>query len=223
MIKALLFPAKCILCGKLLKKQETDLCHHCREHTPGCTKANFTISFVARWTALWYYKENVRESLLRYKFRRKQYYCTVYGKMLAIHLQQNGFDQFDILTWVPISLRRRWKRGFDQVELIAKATARDLGCTAYPTLKKIRHTPPQSSLTDVAKRRATYGLNLITINPAAAAEPAIRNSLEKSPLLRKEIIRNVTKNIIAVPKSPIMPRHPRQKAEKPINTHRFFF
>ena len=154
MIKALLFPAKCILCGKLLKKQETDLCHHCREHTPGCTKANFTISFVARWTALWYYKENARESLLRYKFKHRRHYCAAYGRLLAMHLQQAGFDDFDILTWVPISFRRRWKRGFDQVAVIAKACAKELGCSAQPVLKKVRHTSPQSLLNDVAKRRA---------------------------------------------------------------------
>ena len=52
---------------------------------------------------------------------------------------------------------------------------------------------------------------------------ALKKSFEKSPLRRNEIIRNVTKNIIAVPKSPMIPRHPRQYAEKPIKIQRFFF
>ena len=33
-------------------------------------------------------------------------------------------------------------------------TLKELGCKAQPVLKKVRHTPPQSLLTDVAKRRA---------------------------------------------------------------------
>ena len=148
------YPAKCILCGKLLQKEETDLCHDCRANAPEFSKGKFKISFVARWTALWYYKENVRESLLRFKFGRRRHYGAVYGRLLAMHLQQKGFDNFDIITWVPISFRRRGKRGFDQVSVIAKACAKELGCEALPVLKKIRHNPPQSSLTDAAMRRA---------------------------------------------------------------------
>ena len=150
----LIFPPKCVLCGQLLGKEETDLCHACRENPPEAAKGKFNISFVARWTALWYYKENVRESLLRYKFRRRRNYGLVYGRLLAMHLKQKGFDDFDILTWVPISFRRRWKRGFDQVAVIANVCAEELGCTACPVLKKIRHNPPQSGLTDVPMRRA---------------------------------------------------------------------
>ena len=37
------------------------------------------------------------------------------------------------------------------------------------------------------------------------------------------MIRNVTKKIMAVPKSPMSPRHPKQKAENPMNIQRFFF
>ena len=54
------------------------------------------------------------------------------------------------------------------------------------------------------------------------AAPRTRNSLVKSPDLRKEITRKVAKNIRAVPKSPIMARQPRQKKLKPMNTSMFF-
>ena len=33
-LKALLFPPKCVLCGKLLEREETDLCHECRMDRP---------------------------------------------------------------------------------------------------------------------------------------------------------------------------------------------
>ena len=54
-----------------------------------------------------------------------------------------------------ISRQRKRSRGYDQVELIAKALSRELGIPAAPVLKKIRHTPPQSSLKSAAERRAT--------------------------------------------------------------------
>ena len=150
----LLFPPKCVLCKKLLSKEETDLCHHCWEYAPVFGKEKFKISFVAGWTAVWYYKDDVRLSLLRYKFARYRSYVPCYSRLLAMKLQNPRFEDFDILTWVPVSRLRRMKRGFDQVELLAKEAAQQLGIEAVPCLKKIRHTPPQSGLKSAAQRRA---------------------------------------------------------------------
>lgn len=161
----LLFPPKCVLCKKLLTPQETDLCHHCREHAPVFTKEKIKFSFVAGWTALWYYKDDVRQSLLRYKFARYRSYVPCYGRLLAMKLQTARFDDFDILTWVPVSRLRRMKRGFDQVELLAQETARQLGLEAVPCLKKIRHTPPQSTLRSAAQRRANVLGAYVVTNP----------------------------------------------------------
>ena len=150
----LLFPPKCVLCKKLLNSNETDLCHACWEQAPVFSKEKINFSFVARWTAVWYYKDNVRNSLLRYKFGRRRSYASCYGRLLAMKLQNTNLHQTDILAWVPVSRRRRMARGFDQVALLAEVVAKELGIPAVPVLKKIRHTPPQSGLRSAAERRA---------------------------------------------------------------------
>ena len=150
----LLFPPKCTLCGKVLEKQETDLCRICRTESPECFGVHKNFSFLDSWAAVWYYEGNIRESLLRYKFRRARHYAPVYGRMLAMRLLQEYPDGFDLLTWVPISRLRRFKRGYDQVELLAQAVAQELGMTPVSTLKKIRNNRPQSGITAAAKRRA---------------------------------------------------------------------
>lgn len=151
---SLLFPPKCVFCKGLLKEQETDLCHSCRRDAPVFTKANFRFSFVARWTCVWYYKDTVRASLLRYKFYRRRSYASAYGRFLAMKLQNAGLNDFDVLTWVPVSRQRKWKRGYDQTELVARAVARELGVPAIRCLVKSRHNQPQSTLKDAARRRA---------------------------------------------------------------------
>lgn len=153
-MRELFYPSKCVLCECLLPENETDLCHDCRQNAPEWKKGKFKISFVARWTAVWYYKDNVRQSLQRYKFLRRRHYSLVYGRLLALQLQKSQMEDFDVLTWVPASFRRRWKRGFDHVGLIAGATAKTLGCKAVPLLRKTRHNPPQSGMRDAATRRA---------------------------------------------------------------------
>ena len=49
--------------------------------------------------------------------------------------------------------------------------------------------------------------------PMIPAAPIVSISLEKSPLLRNEITRYVTKKISAPPKSPILARQARQNKE----------
>ena len=150
----LFFPPKCVLCKKVLGREETDLCRDCREHQPEYTEHKIKLSFLAQWTGLWYYKENVRSSILRYKFYGRRSYGQSFGRLLAMKLQKDGWDDTDVLSWIPISRQRKFTRGYDQAELIAKVVAEELGHTLIPTLRKIRNTKPQSTMGDAAHRRA---------------------------------------------------------------------
>lgn len=150
----LMFPPKCVLCGTVLTKQETDLCHRCRVEAPACPISKGKLSFLDSWTAVWYYKGDVRESLHRYKFRRARHYASVYGRFLAMRLLQEHPEGFDLLTWVPISRRRKWQRGYDQVELLANAVGQQLGMEPVRLLRKVRNNPPQSGINGAAARRA---------------------------------------------------------------------
>jgi len=153
-LENLLFPPKCVLCNRLLEKQETDLCRQCRVDSPECAGVHKNFSFLDSWAAVWYYEGNIRESLIRYKFHRARHYAPVYGRFLAMRLQQEYPDGFDVLTWVPTSALRRFTRGYDQVELLAQSVGQELGMIPVRTLKKIRHNRPQSRITGQAKRRA---------------------------------------------------------------------
>lgn len=150
----ILFPPKCILCRELLTDRQTDLCHSCRKNAPAFTKIKFKPSFVARWTGVWYYKDNVRSSILRYKFGNRRHYADAYARLLAVKLQTEGLDSFDVLTWVPVGPLRKLRRGYDQVKLLAKALGQEMNIKPVPTLKKIRNTPPQSGISDASRRRA---------------------------------------------------------------------
>ena len=166
----LLFPPKCVLCRKLLTEEETDLCAQCRADTPEITGTKRKLPYLAKWTGLWYYEGSVRASILRYKFRGSRSYSQSYGRLLAMKLLQEDIS-FDILTWAPISRRRKWRRGYDQVELIAKAVAKELGVPPVSTLKKTRHNRPQSRLKDAAARRANVlGVYRVTDHETVAGK-----------------------------------------------------
>lgn len=149
----LIFPPKCLLCQTLLD-QELDLCARCRVHGPEYPDAKIKLPHLDSWLGMWYYEADVRESLLRYKFGGKRNYARGYGRLLAMRLLQERQGQFDLITWVPISRRRKARRGYDQVELLAKAVSAELGVEAVKCLHKHRHTQPQSRLSSAAERRA---------------------------------------------------------------------
>ena len=153
-IMELLFPPKCVLCGALLEKEETDLCKRCRIEAPYYPNHKRKLQFLDSFTAVWYYERSVRRSLLRYKFHGARKNADSYGRLLAMKLLETNPEGFDLLTWVPVSRLRRLRRGYDQVELLANAVGRELGMVPEPLVRKIRHNRPQARITGAAQRRA---------------------------------------------------------------------
>ena len=154
LIYGLLFPPKCVLCGDLLRNGEQDLCKECRSEAHLFPNGKRKLQFLDSFAAVWYYEGSIRRSMLRFKFYGRRSHAVSYGRLLAMELTKEFSDGFDVLTWIPVSRSRRLRRGYDQVELIAKAAARELGMEATPTLRKIRSNPPQSRITGEAQRRA---------------------------------------------------------------------
>lgn len=152
-IMNLLFPPRCVLCGRLLEAAELDLCRDCREEAPEFRGRKSGPQFLDSFAAVWYYEGNVRKSLLRFKFHGARNLARGYGRMLAMTVAREYPEGFDVLTWIPVSPMRRLRRSYDQVELIARAVGKELGMKPVPLLRKVRHNPAQSGLHDAEARR----------------------------------------------------------------------
>ena len=149
----LLFPPKCMVCQTLLEVPHRDLCPDCRKKLVSLERVGHKPHMARSATAVNVYDDNLRPSLLRYKFGGKSCYARSYGPMLAERIRQQELD-FELITWVPVSRKRRAKRGYDQAQLLAVQTAKALGCKAVSTLVKIRDNPPQAKLQDASRRKA---------------------------------------------------------------------
>ena len=148
-----LFPRKCVLCRRLLPKEETDLCRACRVDQPEYPFGKKKVPHISALTAVWIYEGAVRKSIHRYKFNGLRHYAEIYGRLLAMRILRDLPDA-DVLTWVPVSRRRKRERGYDQVELLAKAVSSELGMDAEPLLEKFRDNRANSGLKTPAERRA---------------------------------------------------------------------
>lgn len=161
-LRDMLFPRRCMFCRCFLEKNETDLCRRCFQNVPeypsggqdqGANPKN-AAHFLDSFAAVWYYEEDVRDCILRFKFHRAQHLAPKFGRFLAMKLSRQGLEQCDMLTWVPVSRLRRFRRGYDQCQLLAESTGAELGIPVHSTLCKIRNTPPQSTLPDASMRKA---------------------------------------------------------------------
>jgi ComF family protein len=150
---SLLFPDKCVFCGGVT---DGDICVRCADTLPKTEglRAVRHGEFFSLCVSPFYYLGPVRESVIRYKFHRKQSYARTYAKYCAPLISERLDDRFDVITWVPVSRRRKRERGFDQSELLAKAIGRELGAKCERLIVKNRDTPTQSTLTGEARRRA---------------------------------------------------------------------
>lgn len=152
----LLFPPRCVFCGKLLATGERDFCARCQRELPWLEgpAAEQTGEFFSLCAAPLRYQGVVRDSIRRYKFKGRQGYHKAYGKLVAQCVHDHLAGKYDLITWVPLSEKRKRERGYDQAFLLASAAALELGDVAVETLRKSRHTDAQSGLEGEAERRA---------------------------------------------------------------------
>ena len=152
----LLFPPKCPFCQSILETPADPVCPACQKALPwligraGERKVDFTRGCCSPMA----YRGTVRKSIHRYKFSGVRAYARPFGLLMAQCVQDRPEMAPELITWAPLSRKRRRERGYDQGELLARAMAKRLGLPAAATLVKARHTQPQSGLDSAEARRA---------------------------------------------------------------------
>ena len=148
----LLFPPKCVFCGEILDREST-WCAKCTETLPytadGGRQTGDSYDFCV---SPLYYSGVVRKSILRFKFRGATAYADAFGKILADCIREHVHEKYDVISWVPLSSRRKRSRGYDQAMMLALATALELDDVAAETLKKTAEVRAQSLLPGKVER-----------------------------------------------------------------------
>lgn len=144
----LFLPARCLCCGRAVRPE--------RLFCPGCVPAlpkeplsrEFPLSGGGSLAvaACFPYEKGFRRTLHRLKFQEERALARPLGTLMAEAASSLGED-FDGVTWVPMSPQKLRRRGYNQSELLAKAVAKELGLPAWDLLEQVRETDTQHSLT----------------------------------------------------------------------------
>jgi len=162
----ILFPLKCVFCARVLNTDDDGWCDKCTENLPFTDNSgkqdgdtfDFCVSPL-------YYRNNVRKSFLRYKFKNSSGYALIYGRLLADCIRETPEMEYDLITWVPLSEKHLRKRGYDQAYLLAEAAAVELDDKPVKTLIKPHDVQAQSELGDKNERSANIKGAYIASDP----------------------------------------------------------
>jgi ComF family protein len=97
-----------------------------------------------------FYQDELRQLIHLFKYGRVQTLSAPLGRLLARALPRE--QSFDLIVPLPLHWRKRWQRGFNQAELLARVIGRRTHVPVQMALRRVRNTPAQAGLTS-AKRR----------------------------------------------------------------------
>lgn len=166
----LLFPPKCVFCGALLGENEKEVCARCAAALPwrGPGEA-LTRAGEFDCAVTFYYGGPVVEGVHALKFQNKPGRATAFGRLLAQTAAEELGGRFDAVTFVPVSARRNFSRGYDQSRLLAESAAGVWGVKVEKILKKTRNNRPQSTVKSPEERRRNAEGAYAALRPERAA------------------------------------------------------
>src|SRR6202022_1290116 len=77
------------------------------------------------------------------------------GRLLSRALPRE--QSFDVIVPMPLHWRKRWQRGFNQAELLAREIGSRTHTPVRNTLRRIRNTASQAGLTSAKRRENVSG------------------------------------------------------------------
>jgi ComF family protein len=193
-IFSLLFPDECRICNRVLTEwTRVPVCHECLTspvpleseyfcascHTPFindypldehsvCAACRSGLRAFDRAASFGFYEGTLRSLIHLYKYSGMK----PLARQLAAFMERAiPIDQsFDAVVAVPLHWRKRWQRGFNQAELLARHIAKRRGAPLVGALKRKRSTAVQATLAVAGRHRNVEGAFAIRDKAAVAGK-----------------------------------------------------
>lgn len=151
-----LFPPRCIICNEILSQESIIcICEACAFHIDYYNNRINSLGlpeshkvYCDGIICVGRYNNSLKNSIKKFKFGNKPSYFRAFGTLLSLKVKNTeNLDKIDIVIPVPLHKSRRKQRGYNQAELIAVYTAKQLGVRLESSiLIKTMETQTQSLL-----------------------------------------------------------------------------
>jgi ComF family protein len=119
---------------------EHDLCTVCRE-----SMVNFDAAY-----SFGSYEGSLRKLIHLFKYAKVESLALPLSRLLVRAIPSG--ERFDLVIAMPMHWRKRWERGFNQAELLAKPLAKRCRLKVSTQLRRKRYTKAQAGLTEAQRR-----------------------------------------------------------------------
>jgi ComF family protein len=148
----LLFPSRCLDCKIELLPDEPGVCVFCQAgleaiSLPVERPPHLTMDTVEIYALFYYKKQGVSQSLLHaMKYSQGRSLCVVWGRAFAQQLSLHTVESLGCLIPVPLHPKKKFLRGYNQSELIAKGILAEFPQVHLNTrcIRRINHTKSQT-------------------------------------------------------------------------------
>lgn len=167
-IISIIFPRTCSLCAKNLPfDSQQNICNDCLEKIPkleglicnkcslplpdgGATcsdcKSNKDIYFEVLKSP-YTYSVQMKKLIKKLKYSKKSFLSKDLSSKLADFIIKENIDKnIDVVVPVPMHWFKKWKRGYNQAELIANDVSKIINKPMYNSLVRAKYTKPQFNL-----------------------------------------------------------------------------
>lgn len=143
-------------CGDIVPNENVKVCDHCKEK-----EYVFDNNF-----SCFYYSDVSATIIKNFKYNSKKYYA----KYIAELMLDSGynFSNFDIITFVPMSNKRKKERGFNQSEELAKEISKMVKIKVVPLLVKVKEGEHQAKLNQSSRMKNL--IDSFSVHPEFAKE-----------------------------------------------------
>ena len=142
------FPPICGICGEI---NENYICNNCYENIKKikkCVINEYNNRNFSKHLYIFRYEGIIRNKIIEYKFEDKGYLYKMFAKIILSDKKTCNFiKKYDVIIPVPISKKRKKKRGYNQSELVANELAQKLNQDIWTDIIiKKKDNKPQSEL-----------------------------------------------------------------------------
>ena len=102
-----------------------------------------------------FYEDELRKLIHLFKYGRIQTLSAPLGRLLTLALPRE--QNFDVIVPMPLHWHKRWQRGFNQAELLAREIGRRTNAPVRNALRRVRNTASQAGLTSAKRRKNVSG------------------------------------------------------------------
>lgn len=150
------WPTRCAFCGEMIAPNKS-CCTQCRQKLTPCPP--LTLTCLNACFVFTDYSLDVSHAVHRFKFQNHPQLAKLFARMICDRFGTELLDLHpDCICGVPMHPKKKFKRGYNQADLLAKEMARLLNIPFVPLLEKTSNTKEQHTLSAAQRQQNLIGV-----------------------------------------------------------------